>query len=134
LELGTESALVVHCEGLDELGLHGVTRGHFVNDDKVEAFTLDPKELDLEPAGIDELLGGEAEENKMILEAVLNGEEGPRADVVALNAAAALGVGGLTRDLAEGLDVARDVLRNGGAWRVLTRYTETSQRLAAGAS
>ena len=77
--------------------------------------------------------GGEAEENKTILEAVLNGEEGPKADVVALNAAAALGVGGLTRDLAEGLDVARDVLKNGGAWRVLTRYTETSQRLAAGA-
>ena len=133
LELGTESSLVIHCEGLDELGLHGVTRGHFVNDGKVEAFMLDPKELDLEPSGIDALSGGEAEENKTILEAVLNGEEGPKADVVALNAAAALGVGGLTRDLAEGLDVARDVLKNGGAWRVLTRYTETSQRLAAGA-
>ena len=78
--------------------------------------------------------GARRRKNKAILEAVLNGEEGPKADVVALNAAAALGVGGLSRDLAEGLDVARDVLKNGGAWRVLTRYVETSQRLAAGAN
>jgi anthranilate phosphoribosyltransferase len=48
-----------------------------------------------------------------------------------LNAAAALGVAGLTRDLAEGLDVAREVLRSGGAARVLARYAETSRRLAA---
>lgn len=132
LELGTESALVIHCDGLDEVGLHGVTRGHFVNDSKVEPFTLDPNDLDLEPASIDALTGGEAEDNAAILKAVLNGEEGPKSDVVALNAAAALGVAGLTRDLAEGLDVARDVLKNGSAARVLTRYVETSQRLAAG--
>jgi len=48
-----------------------------------------------------------------------------------VNAAAALGVAGLTRDLAEGLDVAREVLRNGSALRVLKRYVGTSQRLAA---
>lgn len=131
LELGTESALVIHCEGLDEIGLHGITRGHFVNEGKVEPFTLDPKDLDLEPAPIEALKGGDADDNAAILGAVLNGEKGPRADVVALNAAAALGVAGLTGALAEGLDVAREVLANGSAARVLARYTETSQRLAA---
>lgn len=131
LELGTESALVVHCEGLDEIGLHGVTRGHFVNEGKVEPFALDPTELGVASAPLEALGGGEAEENATILEGVLNGEEGPRRDVVALNAAAALGVAGLTGNLEEGLNVARDVLRSGRAARVLSRYAETSRRLAA---
>ena len=131
LELGTEGALVIHCDGLDEIGLHSVTRGHFVNEGKVEPFTLDPKDLDLEPAPIESLKGGNAEENAKILEAVLNGKKGPKADVVAINAAAALGVAGLTRDLAEGLKVAREALANGSAARVLERFVSTSQRLAA---
>ncbi|HSF15860.1 MAG TPA: anthranilate phosphoribosyltransferase [Vicinamibacteria bacterium] len=130
MELGTESALVIHCEGLDEIGLHGVTQGHFVNDGKVERFTLEPDKLGLNKAPIDALRGGDASANAEILSRVLGGEEGPRADVVALNAAAALGVAGLSRDLAEGLEVAREVLRSGGAARVLTRYVETSRRLA----
>jgi anthranilate phosphoribosyltransferase len=131
LELGTESALVIHCEGLDEIGLHGVTRGHFVNEGEINPFTLDPADLGLPRAPLDALAGGDAAKNAEILRAILEGEErGPRADVVALNAAAALGIMGLTRDLAEGLDVAREVLGNGGAARVLARYVETSRRLA----
>jgi anthranilate phosphoribosyltransferase len=131
VELGCESALVVHCEGLDEIGLHGVTRGHFVNEGAVEPFRLDPEDLGLPRAPLEALEGGDASENAEILKAVLEGETGARGDVVALNAAAALGVAGLTRDLAEGLDVAREVLRSGGAARVLARYAETSRRLAA---
>ncbi len=129
-ELGSESALIVHCNGLDEIGLHDVTRGHFLNEGKVEPFHLDPEELGLARVPIDALKGGDASSNAEILESVLNGETGPSADVVALNAAAALGVAGLTRDLAEGMEVARDVLSNGSALRVLHRYVETSRRLS----
>jgi anthranilate phosphoribosyltransferase len=131
LELGCESALVIHCEGLDEIGLHAVTQGHFVNQGRVTPFALDPADLGIARAPLEALQGGDAQRNAEILRSVLEGEEGPRADVVALNAAAALGVAGLTRDLAEGLRVAREVLKNRGAARVLARYVETSKRLAA---
>jgi anthranilate phosphoribosyltransferase len=130
VELGCESALVVHCDGLDEIGLHGVTQGHFVNDGKVTAFNLDPRDLGLLRSPLESLRGGDAPTNATILRSILEGEEGPKADVVALNAAAALGVAGLTRDLSEGLDVAREVLRNGGGARVLSRYVETTKRLS----
>ncbi|HEY7817783.1 MAG TPA: anthranilate phosphoribosyltransferase [Vicinamibacteria bacterium] len=132
LELGCESALVIHCDGLDEIGLHGVTQGHFVNEGSVSSFVLDPKNLRVAKASLEALKGGDASTNAEILKAVLEGEEGPRSDVVALNAAAALGVAGLTRDLAEGLGVAREVLKVGGAARVLARYVETTRRLASG--
>ncbi len=132
VELGSESALVVHCDGLDEIGLHGVTHGHFVNEGAVSSFTLDPRDLRVARAPLESLKGGDGRENAEILKAILEGEEGPKSDVVALNAAAALGVAGLTRDLAEGLGVAREVLKVGGAARVLARYVETTKRLASG--
>jgi anthranilate phosphoribosyltransferase len=132
VDLGCESALVIHCEGLDEIGLHGVTQGHFVNDGSVSSFFLDPRDLKVAKAPLEALSGGDAQKNAEILKAVLEGEPGPRSDVVALNAAAALGVAGLTRDLAAGLGVAREVLKSGSAARVLTRYVETTKRLSAG--
>ena len=132
VELGCESALVIHCDGLDEIGLHGVTRGHFVNEGSVSSFLFDPRDLKVAKAPLETLKGGDAPMNAEILKAVLEGEPGPRSDVVALNAAAALGVAGLSRDLAEGLGVAREVLKAGSAARVLGRYVETTKRLAAG--
>jgi anthranilate phosphoribosyltransferase len=130
-ELGTEAALVIHCDGLDEIGLHDITRGHLVKDDRIEPFALDPKTLGLEPASINALRGGDAKENHAILRLVLEGEPGPRSDVVALNAGAALYISGLAKDLLEGLEAARAKLANRGALRVLERYAESSQRAAA---
>ncbi len=129
LELGTECALVIHCGGLDEIGLHEVTRGHLVKNGGVESFALDPAELGLAPAPIEALKGGDPKKNAEILSAVLQGEPGPRGDVVAVNAAAALVVAGLVKDLPEGLERAREVLRKGQAARVLERYAESSQRV-----
>lgn len=129
-ELGTEGALVVHCDGLDEIGLHGITRGHWARDGRLEPFVLDPEDLGLEPAPLDRLRGGEAQENADILRSVLSGETGPRREVVALNAAAALFVAGLVRDLRDGLHTAGDALDSGRALRVLERYAESSQRLS----
>jgi anthranilate phosphoribosyltransferase len=127
-ELGTRAALVIHCDGLDEIGLHGVTRGHLVREGAISPFTLSPEELGLERAPLDDLRGGEAEVNASILRSVLEGEKSPRSDVVALNGAAALFVSGLAKDVPEGLAAARDVLKNGRALRVLERYAESSRR------
>ena len=51
---------------------------------------MSPEDLGLKRAPVDALYGGEAEENASILRSVLDGENGPRSDVVAVNAAAAL--------------------------------------------
>jgi anthranilate phosphoribosyltransferase len=130
-ELGTEGALVIHCEGLDEIGLHGVTKGHLVRADHLKSFMFDPAELGIASAPIEALVGGDSEMNAQILRSVLEGEEGPRSDVVAINAAAALFVAGIAADMRKGLDMARDVLKSGQAFRVLERYAESSRRQSA---
>jgi anthranilate phosphoribosyltransferase len=112
---------------MDELGLHDVTLGHRVRNGEVEAFHFAPEDAGLSRAPLAALRGkGEAQGNLALMRAVLEGEDGPRADVVALNAGAALWLAGRAKDLREGLDTAREVLRSGAARRVLQRYAESS--------
>lgn len=129
-ELETKSALVVHCSGLDELGLHAPTIGHRLEDGQISAFRLDPTDLGLQPASVADLKGGDANQNAALLRKALAGEPGPHGDIVALNAAAALHVAGRVPDLAQGLEQARERMTSGAALAVLDRYAESSGRMA----
>lgn len=128
--LGSRGALVVHCAGMDEFGLHAPTVGHRVTPAGIEPFRLDPRELGLPPAPPEALAGGDAAFNATLLRRVLGGETGPPADCVALNAAAALVVANLAADMQSALEAAHDALRRDAALRVLDRAIESSLRLA----
>jgi anthranilate phosphoribosyltransferase len=131
-ELGSAAALVVHCAGLDEIGLHAATAGHRLREGRIEPFALQPEQLGLVRAPLAAIAGADtAAANAALLRASLGGDGGARSDVVAINAAAALEVCGAARDLAHGLEVARQCMRDGAALRVLDRYAESSTRLAA---
>ena len=129
--LGSQGALVVHCSGLDEIGLHDVTRGHVLRDGRVEPFALDPSELGVERRELAALRGSElADANAALLRDAASGRDGARSDVVALNAGAALFVAGQSKTLADGVARARDVMRGGAAERVLDRYVESTRASA----
>jgi anthranilate phosphoribosyltransferase len=114
--LGSRAAFVVHgADGLDEFSTTGPNRFARLEDDQVHTFTSDPLDLGLPRATLSDLKGGDAKENAVIARAVLDGEPGPRRDVVLLNAAAALAAGGLAADLAEGLSVAAQSIDSGAA-------------------
>jgi len=115
-ELGAERALVVHgSDGLDELTLCGASYAAHLERGRVSLLEIDPRELGLAPAPCEALAGGDAAHNAAITRAVLEGEGGPRRDVVCLNAAAALWVAGAAADLGEGLARARESLDSGAA-------------------
>jgi anthranilate phosphoribosyltransferase len=119
-DLGAEHALVVHGDdGLDEITTTGTTRVAEVRDGEVVCYTLEPERLGLRRAGLADLAGGGPEENAAAMQRVLAGEEGPLADVTALNAGAALYVSGIAPGIAEGIAKAREVLASGAAARKL---------------
>ena len=131
LELGSQAALVVHCAGLDEIGLHAVTTGHRVRAGRVEAVRIDPAALGIAPAPVEALRApGDAAGNLKLLEGALAGTGGPHSDVVALNAAAALELAGTVGSLEQGLARAREKMASGAALRVLERYAQSSSRQA----
>jgi anthranilate phosphoribosyltransferase len=126
--LGTERALVVHgSDGLDEITTRGTTRAAHVSGERVEMLSIDPADYDISAPPPEALRGGDAAENARILEAVLSGEDGPRRDVVVLNAAAALWVAGAASDLRAGLSLARQSIDSGAARKKLAALILASQ-------
>ena len=131
-ELGTLRAFVVHGQdGLDEISNTGLTHISEVHEGVVRSSSVTPEDFGLPRASIKDLRGGDREENADIIRRVLAGEPGPRRDVVLMNAAAALVVGGKARDFKEGVALAAQSIDSGSAAARLTGLTSLSQRLAA---
>ncbi len=119
-ELGALHAMVVHgSDGLDEITTTGTSLVAEVRGGKVTGYELEPRDLGISVARPEDLAGGSPDDNAASRSRVLSGEPGPLADVTALNAAAALYVGGVTEDLAAGLESAREALASGAAARKL---------------
>jgi anthranilate phosphoribosyltransferase len=120
--LGSERALVVSAEdGLDELSLSARTRVIEVADGRTAEWFVEPDQFGLAPAELGSVGGGTPEENAAISRQVLAGEPGPHRDLVLLNAAAALYVGGLAPDLEQGVTKAAGAIDSGAAANVLER-------------
>lgn len=129
--LGTEHALVFRGEdGLDELTTTGPSRMWEVRGGEVTERRLDPRELGLGRADLTDLRGGEVEDNLAVADGVLAGDDGPAADVVALNAGAALYVAGRAADIRSGVGRAREVLDSGAARDLRDRWVKRSRELA----
>lgn len=126
-ELGSDQALVVHgSDGLDEITLTGPTQVSELRDGHVSTRQIHPGDFGLQTVLADALKGGDADHNARILRGVLDGEEGPQRDVVLLNSAAAMVVGGLAEDITAGLEVARESIDSGKARHALDRLVEVS--------
>ncbi len=131
--LGRESAWVVHGTtdnggSVDELSLTGSTRicksGAFqdIADEEVR-----PRDLGLAHAELADLVGGDAKTNARILESILNGDEqGPKRDMVLLNAGAAIACAGLADDLGSGIERARAAIDSGSAYDRLEKLREAA--------
>lgn len=126
-ELGSDQALVVHgSDGLDEITLTGPTQVSELRDGQVSTRQIHPGDFGLQTVSAEALKGGDAGHNARILRGVLDGEEGPQRDVVLLNAAAAIVVGGLAENITAGLEVARESIDSGKARQALDRLVEVS--------
>ncbi len=124
---GVRAKLFRGQDGLDELTTTGASDVLEVRDGGVAEARLDPSELGLPRARLEDLRGGDAAEGARIARRVLEGETGPRRDVVLLNAAAALEVAGAAPSLAEGLELAARSIDSGAALETLERWVEVSQ-------
>ncbi len=128
LALGSEQAFIVHgADGLDELSVTGLNTISHLHDGKVDTYNLDPQELGLSQAKSSDLAGGTAQENVTITKALLQGEQGPKRDIVLLNAAAVLVAGSKAKDMKEGLSTAAESIDSGNAFKKVQELVEMSQ-------
>jgi anthranilate phosphoribosyltransferase len=129
--LGSVRAMVVSAEdGVDELSLSARTRVIEVTEGRTEEWFLEPGELGLAAAGLDQVAGGSPEQNAETSRAILAGEAGARRDLVLLNAGAAIYLGGRSADLGGGIEKAAAAIDSGAARDLLDRLVATTTRLA----
>jgi anthranilate phosphoribosyltransferase len=130
---GAERALVVHgSDGLDEITLTGPSTIHEVCDGEVRVWELDPSDVGLSVCPAEALRGGDPATNADLARRMLAGEQGPVRDIVLLNAAAGLWVGGVVDGIAEGIAAAAEAIDDGRAAATLERVVEVSREAAAG--
>ena len=130
-ELGAEHALVVSSEdGLDEISTGAPTQVAEVTSTGVRMWRIDPVALGIAPAIEQEIAGGEPAKNAAIITAALERGEGAAADLIAVNAAAAILVSGRATSLADALTAARESITSGGARERLAQFVAVTNELA----
>jgi anthranilate phosphoribosyltransferase len=131
-ELGAKRAMVFHgLAGLDEMSTLGETKVSELVDGKVRTYTVVPEDAGLSRTSPEALSPGQGQVsgNVQALLEVLEGEKGPKRDIVLLNAAAALVVAEKAGSLREGVEIAAQSIDSGAAWAKLDDLRQISQEL-----
>jgi len=127
LTLGAERAMVVHgVDGMDEISTTGATLVAEVKDGKIRMQDLTPERMGVKRAKLEDLRGSTPAENAEALKCVLANEPGPFADLVAVNAGAAILVAGLATTLVDGIAQARAAIADGRAAATLEALKRAS--------
>ena len=128
-ELEPLRAFVVHgVDGLDEISLSDETEVADVRPHAVQRYRVAPEDFGIARAAREALAGGDAAENARIIRRVLEGETGPRRDIVRMNAGAALVAAGVAADFREGAARAAESIDSGAALAKLQGLIKFSQR------
>ena len=126
--LGSNHVMVVHAEdGLDEISIAADTYVAELKDGVITEYTISPEEFDCTRADLSSLAVDSAEASLALIKKVLGKEEGPAADIVVLNAGAAIYVAGIAATLAEGVEMARDAIGSGLALGKLNELVSFTQ-------
>lgn len=125
--LGVERAFVVSGkDNMDEITTTTETVISEIRDGDIRTFELAPEEFGIERVDLEALRGGNGEENAKITMRILEGEKGPKRDIVLLNAGAALYVAGLAESIEDGMALAAGSIDSGKAKDVLGKLVEMS--------
>ena len=128
--LGSERVMVVHSEdGLDEISIAAPTRVAELRDGEVREYRVRPEDFGLASASLEPLRVDSAERSLEIIKAIFDGLPGPAADLVALNAGAAIHVAGLEDHLGDAVKRAGELLASGAVRERFDRFVATSRRL-----
>ena len=132
-QLGSEHVMVVHSDdGLDEISIAASTRVAELKGGAIVEYSISPADFGIETAPLDALVVEDSEGSLGILRQALAGKHAGAANIVALNAGAAIYVSGQAGSLAAGVRMAEDVIASGQATEKFKDFVDFTRQLAAG--
>lgn len=129
--LGSRHVMVVHAEdGLDEITIGGETLVAELRDGTITEYRIKPEDFGIRRTVLDAVRVADAGESLGMIRAAFAGESGPAADMIALNAGAAIYLAGLADTLQVGVARAQELLNAGAAAAKLDEFVAFSNRQA----
>ena len=129
--LGLKEGIVAHGQdGIDEISTIGLTSIAWMKNGKVNSMYLNPKDFGVDKARPEDILGGTPDENaESIFKILINHREANHnhRDLILVNAAAGIVVGGLADTFNEGMELANNSIRSGSAYNKLKSLISMSE-------
>ncbi|MGT2924566.1 anthranilate phosphoribosyltransferase [Streptococcus caviae] len=123
--LGRRRAVVITGpDNMDEAALYGVNHYTLLNEGKISQGSFTFNDLGMPEVGLDDIKGGDAQKNAQILISVLKNEPSPYLETAVLNAGLGFFANGKADTLAEGIDLAREIIASGKAYAKLQALQE----------
>lgn len=127
--LGVRRALVVHGkDGLDEITITSDSKITELNNDTIKTYKICPEFYGLKKAKMEDIVGGTAEENALIIKSIFEGERGSKRDILILNAGAAIYIYGKAESIEQGIKIAEEIIDSGKALQKLQGYVNYSNK------
>lgn len=127
--LGSERVLVVHSDGLDELSIQGPSVVVELSDGSIDSYEVSPTDFGLRVRTMDGLRAQTPEQSLGLVRSALNESNEAAADIVALNAGAAIYASGVATTLANGVVLAQDLIASGQATEKLKEFVDLTQMM-----
>jgi anthranilate phosphoribosyltransferase len=125
--LNMEHVLIVHGDdGLDEITITSSTTISELKDNKINQFVISPKDFGLSTSSLDDITAQTPEESLLLVREAFAGQKSAVQDMIALNAGAGLYVARQTSSIADGVELAFELMKNGKASEKLSAYVEVS--------
>lgn len=127
--LGVKRGMVLYGQdGFDEISISAPTSVCEFKDGSYQRYVIQPEDFGLKRAQKNDVQGGTPEENAQVTREILAGAQSPKTDIVILNAAAAIYIGGKADKIEEGIEVAKEMISSGAAEKKLQEFITESNR------
>ncbi|MEZ5497682.1 MAG: anthranilate phosphoribosyltransferase [Gammaproteobacteria bacterium] len=127
-KLGANHVIVVHSEdGMDEVSLAAPTNVSELKNGEIVNYSIRPEDFGVKTQSIDGLIVDNAEQSLNLIQQAFSGQKGAAADILALNAGAAIYVSGKAESIKQGVQMAYESLQNGKAQDTFQQLIQITQ-------
>ena len=128
MNLGVTRGMVIYGQDcLDELSMSAPTSVCEFQDGWFKRYVVKPEDFGFSRCQKSDIAGGTPEENAQVTRDILSGKQGPKTDIVLLNAGAAIYLGGKAESIAKGIEKARELIASGAALKKVEEFAKLSQ-------
>lgn len=126
----THLILVTSKDGMDEITTTSETKVFEVKGNKLDSYSISPKQFGIKVATKKNLTGKDPSENANIIQNILKGKKGPQRDIVILNSAVAFLITERVKNIPDGIKLAEKSIDSGAAMKVLDNLKKETKKYA----